>query len=78
MNQTRERMLLRGHDIPLVSHVSEAFTWRTPSGQALAVLELRLALSDFDNVAVRIADIATPLAVLIQWLCDELSSSTLP
>jgi hypothetical protein len=46
-------------------------------GRALAVLEVG-ALSDLDNIAVRIADIAARLAVLRDRLRDELSSSTLP
>jgi hypothetical protein len=46
--------------------------------KALTIPEFRLALSDFDNVAVRIPNIATPLAVLVQWFCDELGSSTFP
>src|SRR5215831_15973507 len=48
------------------------------SGTALAVGELRLALSDLDNVAVRIADVAAPLTVLVERLRDELGAPTLP
>src|SRR5271154_2023815 len=44
---------------------------------SLAVLE-RSALSDLDNIAVRIADVAANLAVLGYWLRDELGSSTFP
>src|SRR6202030_3419173 len=36
------------------------------------------ALSDFDDIAVRIADVAADLAVLGYWLRDELGSSTFP
>jgi len=36
------------------------------------------ALSDFDDIAVRIADVAADLAVLGYWFGDELGSSTLP
>ena len=36
------------------------------------------ALSDLDDIAVRIADVAADLAVLGQRLRDELGSSTLP
>src|ERR1700736_2813927 len=43
----------------------------------LAVLELG-ALSDLDNITVRIADVAANLSVLGYWLCDELGSSTFP
>jgi hypothetical protein len=46
-------------------------------GRALTVLEGG-ALSDFDNITVRIADVAARLAVLGYWLRDELGSSTFP
>jgi hypothetical protein len=46
-------------------------------GRALTVREIS-ALSDFDNVTVRIADVAADLAVLGYWRRDELRSSTLP
>src|SRR5579862_6134424 len=36
------------------------------------------ALSDLDNVTVRIADVAADLAVLGYWFGDELGSSTFP
>src|SRR6202030_277413 len=36
------------------------------------------ALSDLDNIAVGIADVAADLAVLGYWLRDELGSSTFP
>src|SRR5208283_5436480 len=36
------------------------------------------ALSDLDNVTVRIADVAANLSVLGYWLRDELGSSTFP
>src|ERR1700680_4664387 len=48
-----------------------------PSSRALTVLELG-ALSDLDNITVRIADVAANLAVLGYWLRDELGSSTFP
>ena len=44
---------------------------------ALTVRELG-ALSDLDNIAVRIADVAARLAVLGYWFRDELRSSTFP
>jgi len=44
----------------------------------LTVLEFRLALSDLDNVAVRIADIAARLAVLVLRLRDEFGSAAFP
>ena len=47
------------------------------SGRALTVLE-RGALSDLDNVTVRIADVAANLAILGYWRRDELGSSTFP
>src|ERR1700720_1252902 len=46
-------------------------------GRALTVRELG-ALSDFDDITVRIADVAANLAVLGYWLRDELGSSTFP
>src|SRR4051794_13529876 len=46
--------------------------------RALTVFEVRLALSNLDNVPVGIADVAPPLAVLIKRLRDELGSSTSP
>src|SRR5580704_13342628 len=45
--------------------------------EALAVGEIG-ALSDFDNVSVRIADVAAYLAVLGDWLGEELGSSAFP
>ena len=36
------------------------------------------ALSDLDNITVRIADVAADLAVLGDRLCDELGSSAFP
>jgi hypothetical protein len=36
------------------------------------------ALSDLDNIAVGIADVAADLAVLGYWFRDELGSSTFP
>src|SRR3954470_7331516 len=45
--------------------------------KVLAVREVR-ALSDFDNVTVRIADVTARLTVLGDRLRDEFGSSTLP
>ena len=44
----------------------------------LAVSEARLALADFYNVTIRIANVAACLAVLFLWLCDKLGSSISP
>jgi len=44
---------------------------------ALSVGEVG-ALSDLDNITVRIADVAAYLAVLGNWFRDELRSSTFP
>jgi hypothetical protein len=44
----------------------------------LAVSDARLALADFYDVTVRIANVAARLAVLFLWLCDKLGSSTSP
>ena len=49
----------------------------TSPTRALTVLEGR-ALSDFDNVAVGIADVAARLAVLGDRLRDELRTAALP
>ena len=35
-------------------------------------------LSDLDDVAVRITDVAADLAVLLDWLRDELGAATFP
>ena len=44
----------------------------------LAVSEARLALADFYDVAIRIANVAVRLAIRFLWLCDELGSSISP
>ena len=44
----------------------------------LAVSDARLALADFYNVAIRIANVAGRLAVLFLWLCDKLGPSVSP
>src|SRR5208282_1215109 len=48
-----------------------------PSGRASTVRNIG-ALSDLDNISVRISDVAANLAVLGNGLCDELGPSTLP
>ena len=48
-----------------------------PTGRALTVSKVG-ALSDLDNITVRIADVAADLAVLGDRLRDELRSSTFP
>jgi hypothetical protein len=55
----------------------QPFKSESHPGRALTVLELG-ALSDLDNITVRIADVAANLAVLGYWLRDELGSSTFP
>jgi hypothetical protein len=45
--------------------------------RALTVGEVG-ALSDFDDIAVRIADVTAYLAVFRYWFRDELRSSTFP
>src|SRR5271168_5468362 len=55
----------------------QPFKCESHPGRALTVLELG-ALSDLDNITVRIADVAANLAVLGYWLGDELGSSTFP
>ena len=44
----------------------------------LAVSEARLALPNFYNITIRIANVAARLAVLVLWLCDKLGSSISP
>ena len=44
----------------------------------LAVSEVRLALPNFYNITIGIANVAARLAVLVLWLCDKLGSSTSP
>src|SRR3569832_558293 len=46
--------------------------------QSLPVFEVRLALSDFDYIAVGIADVAARLAVLIHRLRNELGAPAFP
>src|ERR1700691_3272772 len=48
-----------------------------PSGRASTVRKIG-ALSDTDNISVRISDVAANLAVLGNRLCDELGPSTPP
>ena len=48
-----------------------------PSSRALTVREIG-ALSDLDNIAVGVADVAANLALLGDRLRDELGSSTFP
>jgi hypothetical protein len=44
----------------------------------LAVSDARLALPNFYNVTIRIANVAARLAVLVLWLCDKFGSSISP
>ena len=44
----------------------------------LAVSEARLALPNFYNITIRIANVAERLAVVILWLCDKLGSPISP
>jgi hypothetical protein len=60
-----------------LSGVPQAFKSASRPGGALTVREAG-ALSDFDDIAVRIADIAAYLAVLGDRRRDELGSSTFP
>jgi hypothetical protein len=43
-----------------------------------AVSEAWLALPNFYNISIRIANVAARLAVLVLWLCDKLGSSISP
>jgi hypothetical protein len=62
---------LKGRGLP------RPFLWYARPGRALTVCEV-CALSDLDNISVRIADVAACLAVLGDRLRDELRSSTFP
>ena len=44
----------------------------------MAVREIRLALPDFYDVAVGIANVAARLSILLLWPCDEVGSSISP
>ena len=44
----------------------------------LAVSDARLALSNFYNITIRIANVAAGLAVLLLWLREKLGSPTSP
>ena len=63
------------------SHVARVFALITSGCHAscrLAVSDARLALPDFDNIAIRIANVAACLAVLLLWLGDKLGPATPP
>ena len=47
-------------------------------GSALTVRNARLALPNFYNITVGIADVAARLAIFILWLRDELGSAASP
>ena len=77
---------IRGHDldtIPIPQNCCNSYAVPlSPKktdhpGRALTVCEV-CALSDLDNITVRIADVAANLAVLGNRLRDELGPSTLP
>jgi hypothetical protein len=44
----------------------------------LAISEARLALSNFYNITIRIANVAERLDVIVLWLCDKDGSSISP
>src|SRR5208283_3546701 len=60
-----------------LSEHPQPFKSESHPGQALTVCEIG-ALSDLDNVTVRVADVAAYLAVLGNRLRDELGPSTFP
>src|SRR5579862_671785 len=49
-----------------------------PRDGGSAVSEVRLALSNFDNVTIRIAHVTACLAVLFLWFSEKLGSSASP
>jgi len=57
--------------------VRQAFKLASRPGRALAIRKVG-ALPDFDNITVRIADVAAYLAIFGDRRGDELGSSTLP
>jgi hypothetical protein len=63
---------------PTGSSVSTIRPLSVPSGGRLAVSEVRRALSDFYDIAVRIPNIAARLAILFFRFRDELGSSLSP
>ena len=65
-SETSRRRSVRGHH--RCFHVS----------CRLAVSDARVALPNFYDIAIRIANVAARLAVLGLWLRDELGSSTSP
>jgi hypothetical protein len=58
--------------------VAELTRTRPCLGRVLTVSEGRLALPNFYNITIRIADVAACLAILVLWLRDELGSSISP
>ena len=52
--------------------------FRVDAACRLAVSEARLALPNFYDIAIRIANVAARLAILVLWLCDKLGSSISP
>ena len=55
----------------------ELFRRAAPEGRELSVSKV-CALSDLDNISIRVADVAARLAVLWDRRRDELRSSTRP
>ena len=72
---TKSPDAINSHECPNPGDYAFKSTFRPR--RALTVGEIG-ALSDFDNVTVRIADVAAYLAVLGDRLRDELGSSAFP
>jgi hypothetical protein len=63
---------------PPEPYVAGVYAVATDVSCRLAVSEARLALPNFYNITIRIANVAARLAVLVLWLCDKLGSSISP
>jgi len=69
---------LRPHAAPCAQEGLERRMSFLRLGLASTVRNARLALSNFYNITVGIADVAARLAILILWLRDELGSAASP
>ena len=76
----RSRNNPSGHGLCRDTHVAGVYTATQMFSVScrLAVSDARLALPNFYNITIRIANVAARLAVLVLWLCDKLGSSASP
>ena len=61
-----------------VNNNGERSTTAFKLSDGMAIREVRLALPDFYDVAVGIANVAARLSILLLWRCDEAGSSISP